>query len=341
MRVLFILKKQKFGYCGGPSTGLFNSATFVSDMLREKLGQDSKLVVVHDNNDIDREVTLFRPKIVIIEAIWVEPKKFDVLVKLHPHVRWIVRNHSAMPFLAHEGMALSWILQYMKHRHVEVSCNDMRTVRELEMLSIADGGKRATVPYQPNYYPPHLHHRNQPARISGRDIVIGCFGAIRPLKNQLIQAIAAIKYAERASVSLHFHINSARVECGAEPILRNIRLLFAALPKHKLFEHPWLGRHDFIHLVRKMDLGLQVAYSETFNIVAADFVMNDVPVVVSREISWVFREFWADPNSSDEISRKITIALGTSFDNASATLLKEFDRRSVEHWREFLERYHG
>lgn len=339
MRILFILKKQKFGYCGGPSTGLYNSATFVSDMLREKLGQDSKLVVVHDNNDIDREVTLFRPKIVIIEAIWVEPKKFDVLVKLHPHVRWVVRNHSAMPFLAHEGMALSWILEYMRHRHVEVSCNDGRTVEELEVLSVANGGRKAIVPYHPNYYPPQLHHRSQPPQIRGREIVIGCFGAIRPLKNQLIQAIAAIKYAERAGLSLHFHINSGRVECGAEPILRNMRLLFAALPKHTLFEHPWLGRHDFIHLVRRMDLGLQVAYSETFNIVSADFVMNDVPVVVSQEIGWVFDEFWADPNSSEEIARKIKVALNLNFNNASARRLQEFDRCSIEFWREFLERY--
>ena len=26
--------------------------------------------------------------------------------------------------------------------------------------------------------------------------MVGCFGAIRPLKNQLIQALAAIKYAK-------------------------------------------------------------------------------------------------------------------------------------------------
>ena len=77
IRVLFILKRKE-DYCEehfshlGLSTGLFNSATFVNDMLQEE-NINTKLVVVVDNNDIDKEVTLYNPTHVIIEALWVVP----------------------------------------------------------------------------------------------------------------------------------------------------------------------------------------------------------------------------------------------------------------------------
>ena len=81
-KILFILKRREdFDPTKhtkeGMQTGLFNSATFVKDMLNES-GIESKLFIARDNNDIDREVTAFRPTHVIIEALWVVPQKFDI-----------------------------------------------------------------------------------------------------------------------------------------------------------------------------------------------------------------------------------------------------------------------
>ena len=110
-KVLFILKRRE-DYNSvihshvGLSTGLYNSASFMNDMLNEN-GVQSKLVVVPDNNSIDREVTLYRPSHVIIEALWVVPQKFAILQKLHPEVKWIIRLHSEMPFMAGEGNAMA------------------------------------------------------------------------------------------------------------------------------------------------------------------------------------------------------------------------------------------
>ena len=91
-KVLFILKKRKSSHSNYSvvSSGLFNSANFVSDMLN-KNGIESHLVEVIDNNCIDREVTQYKPTHVIIEALWVVPSKFEVLTKLHPNVEWIIR----------------------------------------------------------------------------------------------------------------------------------------------------------------------------------------------------------------------------------------------------------
>ena len=98
---------------------------------------------------------------------------------------------------------------------------------------------------------------------------IGCFGAIRPLKNQLYQAVAAIEFANSINKKLHFHVNIARVENNGDPVLKNLRNLFINNPKHKLVEHSWLTHEDFINLVRKMDIGLQVSFTETFSPKAA------------------------------------------------------------------------
>ncbi|MCX8008208.1 MAG: glycosyltransferase family 1 protein, partial [Patescibacteria group bacterium] len=118
MRVLFILKQRKV-YSETPANqltvGLKNSALFVSEMLNQ-IVHESKLVEVVDNNFIDREVHLYKPSVVVIEALWVVPEKFTILQKLHPNVKWIIRIHSNLPFLANEGIAIEWLKEYVKHQ---------------------------------------------------------------------------------------------------------------------------------------------------------------------------------------------------------------------------------
>ena len=58
-------------------------------------------------------------------------------------------------------------------------------------------------------------------------IDIGAYGAIRPLKNQLLQALAAIKFAESIGKTLRFHINITRIENNGDPVLKNLRNLFS------------------------------------------------------------------------------------------------------------------
>jgi hypothetical protein len=355
-RIQFILKHRDYAYACDPtnpaaysngylSSGLFNSARFVQEMLRDKLGHVTQICHVVDNNCIDRLVTRFKPDICVIEAYWIVPEKFEVLSRLHPKVKWVVRNHSAMPFLATEGVVIDWSLRYMNHPNVIVSCNDLRTDREFRKL-IADykpeWSRRQIAErciYLPNYYPPVYHPRQKKCKAEYVDIA--CFGAIRPLKNHLIQAAAAIHYADSVGKILRFHINSTRVEGGANPILKNLRKLFELLwRKHRLIEHPWLLHHEFINLVRRMDIGMQVSNSETFNIVTADMVMNGVPVVVSPEVGWVDHLFHADPNDSRDIVAKLKMARMTSkwlpFWKPNVDGLRRYDRESVRIWHEFI-----
>jgi hypothetical protein len=350
-RVLFICKRredysQHESYShSGVSTGLLNSARFVKDMLL-KNGICSELAIVQDNNSIDKVVTEFRPTHVIIEALWVVPEKFEVLTKLHPNVKWIIRFHSEVPFVATEGIAMNWLFRFVEHPNVSVSGNSDVIQEELEFLIGHHFGwpshkVKEKVIFLPNYY-----DISSPLPIkkydSSKDYVsVGCFGAVRPLKNQLLQAVAALKFVRRIGKKLHFHINGNRIEGNGDPILKNLRELFVRLGVngHKLIEHPWMPHEQFMKLISsKIDIGLQVNFSETFNIIAADMVTAGVPIVTGNEVKWAAPMFNASPNDSDDISCKMRIVWAMKPVNVTVErfYLKSFVNQSERIWLKYL-----
>jgi hypothetical protein len=325
MRILFITKRNSYGYpYGTRNSGLYNSVRFVVQELCE-LGFETEIAVVTDNNDIDREVTRFRPDKVVIEALWVVPEKFDVLKALHPSVRWYCHLHSALPFLAQEGIAIRWIIEYVA-RGVGFLVNSEDVFEGLSVLIPGD------VTYVPNVYA----FTEMPAKVIDRrkdSIDVGCFGAVRPLKNQLMQALAAIDFANVREKYLRFHINADRVETGGEEVLKNLRALFALSPAHTLVEHPWLEPREFIALCRSMDIGLQVSLAETFNIVSADYVAAGIPMVVSREVVWASSWSQADFTVSD-----IVKTMGEVWGNRvlvwwDRECLRDFSREALAYWK--------
>ena len=319
-RVLFICKVSD--YCFGSEyvepkkiSGLRNSASFCMNVL-EKAGIHCKLVVVRDNNDIDREVNKFKPTHVIIEALWVVPEKFVILNKLHPKVKWIIRIHSELPFVAGEGIAMEWIIKYVSYKNVYISGNSPLLENDLVSLiktAYPDQDLTWKVIYLPNCY--QCTKQNLSPILDPDRLNIGCFGAIRPLKNQLIQAAAAIDFADRLNVPINFHMNGDRIEQLGQPVLKNIKSLFALHPQHNLVLHDWMDHDMFLDVLSTMDIGLQVSLSESFNIVAADMVCVDIPMVVSPAIYWASDWFKANPIDKSDIVNKMRFAYKMSFFN--------------------------
>ncbi len=315
-RVLFVLKRREDYSAAihshvGLSTGLYNSAKFMNDMLIDN-DIESKMVVVADNNCIDAQVTAYKPTHVIIEALWVVPTKFSVLQKLHPGVTWIIRIHSEMPFMAGEGMAMDWIGDYSCSKNVVLACNAPRMLREVKgYLKLKncwnDEEADEKVIYLPNFYPQSYSLKKFDKNKDTIDI--GCFGAVRPLKNHLVQAFAAIEFAEKIGKKLRFHVNAGRIEMKGEPMINNLRGLFEQLSDqgHQLINHEWTPRAEFLQLCGKMDIGLQVSFSETFNIVGADLISQGVPIVGSCEIPWQVPVFAGIPTSSESIVDKLML----------------------------------
>ena len=318
------------------NSGVYLSAQFVTRMLNSN-GYEAVLEHAIDNNCIDRLVTTHSPDIVIIEAYWVVPEKFEELIPLHPNVKWVVRNHSAMPFIAEEGIIVDWSLRYIDYDNVHVGFNNRRTYEEFKYLA-AQKEKEYKINFLPNYYPLELIKTNLKRELFSieEEIHIGCFGAIRPLKNNLSQAYAAIKFANELGRKLYFHVNANDVEHSNSPALKNIKSLFNHSENAELVIHEWMSHEDFYTLCGTMDVGLQVSFSETFNIVAADLVANGVPVIGSAEIDFIPEANKADLSDSNDIIKKLKKILkkklfSTLF--ASDNMLSIYSRDSIRTWK--------
>jgi len=347
-KVLFILKRRddysvtKHSSHVGLSTGLYNSASFMNEMLKAS-GVDSELEVAIDNNCIDRLVNKHKPTHVIIEALWVVPTKFSVLCKLHPNVKWIIRLHSELPFLAGEGMAMDWIGDYSNFDNLLIGINAPRMMSEVRSFlqiknSWTDKQVADKIVYMPNYYP--QQYKTKKFNKDKDYIDVGCFGAIRPLKNHMVQAMGALKFAEKIGKKLHFHVNAGRIEMQGQPAINNLKATFVHLydAGHRLINHEWTPREGFLDLCSQMDIGLQVSFSETFNIVGADLISQGVPLVGSIEIPWKVEQFAADPTDSDDIANKLYQAYKWPKINVwtNQMALTSYTSHTVKIWKKYF-----
>lgn len=341
-KLLFILKRREDfdphkHTVSGMQTGLFNSASFVSNMLNAE-GIDAMMELAIDANCIDKFVVKHKPTHVIIEALWATPAKLTELCQLHPTVKWIVRLHSETPFLSQEGMAFDWIGDYVTHPNVVVAANAPRMKSECELyISNIRGSRTPHVAYLPNYYP-HLCKTKHP--ITNKDhIDIGCFGAVRPLKNHVVQAFAALKFANMVNKKLHFHIN-ARIETKGDAVLRNLMSIFEHTYKegHQLVFHEWVPRRDFLDICAQMDIGMQVSFSETFNIVGADLLSQGVPIIGSHELPWIHHDYQADPTSHEDIARVLvnTYCNPQTNVNMNKMLLSQYTDETRSIWLDYF-----
>ena len=307
-KVLFICKKRVDSY--GISFGLLNSASMICESLG-KVGIESSVVCPVDANGIDKEVYNYKPTHVVIHAIWVPPEKIRELCRRYPSIVWNIRIHSKPAFLAMEGIASDWIGEYsnvqLGNHNFWLSANSVETYELVKDIF------RARSVMLPNTY-------TKPAPPADSDLTrtkvdfqesslnVACFGAIRPLKNTYAQAAAAIRLANRMNLHLDFHINSGREEQGGDRVTKNLKSMFSET-HHNLIEHDWYSHSVLVYnILPKMDLGMQVSMTETFNIVAADMVAAGVPTIGSDDIYWMSWLFHSDPNNLDQMGRKLRLA---------------------------------
>jgi len=327
-RVLFLLKEHSYGNYTIAKSGLLNSVKhLVKALMFFRLVREAEIKICVDANSIDRELHLFKPNICFIEAIWVTGKKLLELRKLHPKVTFIVRVHSNIPFLAMEGNAIERLREYKRIPGVYVSFNNQFTSEYLMGVL-------------PNAYLPNVYFHGEKCgrfELQKNFIHIGCFGSLRPLKNQLIQAVAAINYGNNNDTLVKFHINSSRIEQQGEGVLKNMRALFRGT-LHELVEHKWMSPEDFHKIVRNMDIGLQVSFTESFNIVTANFVTEEIPIIVSEDIDWMPSSMRVKATDAVAIESKIREVLRNKkrFVRRQTKALNEYNDTAIQVWEGFL-----
>lgn len=330
-RILFLLKEHSYGNFGIAKSGLLNSVRLLAAALDFfKIIKEYAIKVCVDANQIDKEVATFKPDVCFIEAIWVTEEKLREIQRLHPKVVFVIRVHSNIPFLAMEGVAFERLFSYYHIPNVLISFNNNATDTYLKTLFNSY--------YLPNVYFSEDRTPFTKDEFAKQWIAIGCFGSIRPFKNQLLQAVAAVNWGSQNNVTIHFHINSARVEQAGDNPLKNLRSLFENT-NHKLIEHSWMSHRDFLKVVSTLDIGLQVSLTESFNIVSADFVSENVPIIVSHDISWMPKSLQVEATDAKAIEEKIDKVLQNKqrFIREQKKALYNYNEESLKVWKKFLD----
>lgn len=350
---LFLLKRRE-DYSTDPSysgsyqiaTGMWNSAKFVVDTLNQN-NIPAEVQIVVDGNCIDRYCMQHDPSVVFIEGLWVTPAKLQELMGLarHAHRTWVVRIHSEIPFLATEGIAMDWIGEYLKIG-ATVAPNAPRAHEQLKafasMIGLSNSDVASRVIYLPNCFPTEFRAiASAELDTSEKETLdVACFGAYRPLKNHLQQALVAMQFAAKHGKKLRFHVND-RKDQGGQSVFKNVEGMFRHLhsDKFELVVHGWEDRETFLQSLENIDLLMQDSLSETFNIVAADATLVGRPVLGNKEIPWLY-PLYSDPTDQTAMMKVLdTIWANKSFFvNQNRQRLRSYALQSEGVWVRLLKR---
>lgn len=276
-----------------------------------------------------------RPSHVVIAAPWLPTLDLQaLLVFRYPDVQFAVTCHSNVGFLSADPHAIT----------------NFRQDLDLEQGSLnfaCAGNSRRFVTFikssyqRPCIWLPNLYYFEECAASprrpwSGGTIRIGSFGAVRPLKNNLSAAAAALEIAERMHTNVEFHISVGRVE-GGYTVVRAIEAMLSGSPRVTLKKDEWFQWPQFRSLVRSMHLLIQPSFSETFNMVTADGAAESIPSVVSDAIDWAPDDWKAEVDSADSIARIGRRLLSDEFAGPEGfAALQAHDAAGLVAWKQWL-----
>lgn len=313
-----IIQLFKTRHIGDNKKGYNQKGLNVSTMLMHlelvRRGFNSSYTGVIDDNDIDRVIYFLKPTHLILNAFWYRPEKIELLCNKYKEVKFFLRCHSKLNFLAMEGNGIKRLLEYISlsenYKNVFVASNSYEMVKDVQQVF----DKHIT--WIPNLYFMHKPiNYNLWTKNSKAPLKIGIFCAMRPFKNIITQAGAAVSIGEKLNVPVEIHIITGREEMGGHTVVNSLKQMFDGISKEKakIIEYPWLCHNDFLELISKMHIGLQVTYTESFNIIAADFLSQNKPVMVSPSVAYLPNWIGLNPDNLENIADNTIRILNSKF----------------------------
>lgn len=273
---------------------------------------------------------------VVISAPWIESHAYRHLCSRFPDVIFTVLIHSNVGFLQADPRGVKLIREaaemqaYFPNFRLAGNCiefcNWMRKSYSQQcwlLPNLYNLGDNPSVPVKPLWQP-------------GEVLRIGSFGAVRPLKNTMTAAGAALQLATELNTPVEFWISANRAEGGGDGVLNAINEMLHNT-NVTIVPSPWQPWPDFRYTMQKMNLHMQPSYTESFNITVADAISVGVPSVVSPAISWVPKYWQADPDDVGDMVRvgKILLSNGSAIvDGFNA--LQKYIAYGVQDWKMFL-----
>lgn len=310
-------------------SGLFNAVNQTTNSLIRN-GIDAVVVQVGNEVALDAEICRHKPTIVVVQALWLSPEKLKMMKQRHPKIRFAVHLHSNMPFLAIESRAIEYTCLYARHG-IEILTNSRESYEAY----------RALIPNGKVFMGNNVYERQEIKVEKPKDefLHVGCFGAIRPMKNQVAQVIAAMQFSREMERKLMFHINTARIEAHGKSIYQNLMQLFMQTSgDFQLSPDGWIAPDEFPHHIGRMHIHMQLSMTETFNVVTADAIMANVPIVVSSCIDWVAPECRVHSNYTSDIVKTMKLVMHSSqLLEENKERLMAYKQEAEKQWLEYCQ----
>jgi hypothetical protein len=325
--------KNFAAHAGISHIGLGVAALKNADYLNNR-GYDVKVIAAKHNIDVVEAIREHKFTHVIISAPWLSALDVDTMVRHFKHVKFAILSHSNIGFLQADPAALRSFRQYIliskEVNNLSIGGNSFIFAN---WLSEVYGSSRLILPNLYELEEKHYHHHDDGI------IRIGSFGAIRPQKNAMTSAAAAMLLAHKTRLPVEFHVSTGREDGGGGTILNAIRQMIAQVPGIELIERQWSNWREFKRIIRSMSVLFQMSYTESFNMVTADGVDEGVPSVTSDAIVWVPDSWKAradDVYSVVGVAEKLLVSREREL-HEGYKALHEHNKHGFRFWQEFLQ----
>lgn len=340
VRLALIFKDFACWLMNTSSVGL-NVAGYTTARVLQDLGVDVTVFPVRHNVDIVNRIdeyneTHHHPLThVVISAPWMSRHDLKSLIQHFKDIQFVVLSHSNVGFLQADASGVELLREYKRleehYPNFRVGGNSRKFVNWFES---AYGEKAICLP---NLYPldppfrPLLKRRKWRG---DRPLNIGAFGAVRPYKNFMTAAAAALVIQRATGVPVRFHM-SAGGEGDGGMIAPAIEAMLEGTGV-ELIRHKWCYWTDFIRLIASMDLLIQPSYTESFNLITADGILMGVPSVVGPAISWAPDSWKADPDDAVDVAEVGLRLLNNDKIKEGVKALTESNNIGIVEWMKFL-----
>jgi hypothetical protein len=265
---------------------------------------------------------------VVISAPWLSVHDLEQILKHFRSIQFAVLSHSNVGFLQADYDGVKLLREYQRlsgeYRNFRVGGNSRKFA---EWMTAASGRKALLLP---NLYP--LPHKRPVKNYEGGTIKVGAFGAVRPYKNFMTAAGAAIALHRFTGQDVEFHMSSG----GEAGDTRAIEQLFKDTGV-QLIKHHWTLWNDFIKLIRRMDVLMQPSFTESFNMITADGISVGVPSVVSTAINWAPKSWVADSDNALSVCAvAVRLLVNPTFREEGYDALNKHNQASLIYWFDFV-----
>jgi hypothetical protein len=316
--------------CVGLNVAGYTTAKY----LRGK-GIDAEAFAVRHNVDVVKILDKARHQLrpfthVVISAPWLTLHDLKSLIRHFHHTKFAVLSHSNIGFLQADPNAIKLFRLYAEFS--ETVDNFMVGGNNYSFVHWFRAVYNENCVLLPNLYPiGHIHGK----RWNSDVLNIGAFGAIRPEKNFMTAAAAALVIQNQLNVPLRLHMSTGGDGCKSTT-LPAIEEMVEGLPSVELIKHDWDSWDRFIKLIGKMDLLLQLSYTESFNMITADGISVGVPSVVSPVIRWAPEQWKAEPDNVVEVAEVGIRLLLENQGHRGERALNKHNERGFPFWKHFL-----